>query len=60
MTVKVPEKMVNVLGGSGVSIPFSNIEAKKGFIGVCLRFVNEVFEVGIEIANEVLIEILSE
>jgi hypothetical protein len=59
MSIEVPEKVVNVLGSGSISIPFSDIEAKKGFIGMCLRFVNKVFEVGIKVADEVLIEILS-
>lgn len=34
--VKVPEKMVDVFGGSCVASPFPDIETQQGFFAMCL------------------------
>lgn len=36
MTVKVSEQVMDVLRGSGVSIPFSDVEGEQGLFGVGL------------------------
>lgn len=34
MSIQISEKMVVVLGSVGVSLPLSNVECQKGFVGV--------------------------
>lgn len=34
MSVEVSEQMVDVLRRRGVSVPFADVEGKKGFVGV--------------------------
>jgi hypothetical protein len=59
MSVKVSKKMIDVFGGRGISIPFSNIKSKKGFIGVSFRGSDEFSKVSGQVFDEVLVKILS-
>lgn len=43
--------MVNVLGRSGISVPFPNVETEESFVGVCLRDLDEACEVFIKISD---------
>ena len=52
--------MVDVLGRGRVPVPFSNVKAEESFISVGLRLSYELFQVTVEICNEVGIKIFSE
>jgi len=47
MTIEVSEEVVDVFRSGCISVPFSDVETKESFIGVCLRLVHKVFEIGI-------------
>jgi hypothetical protein len=59
MPIQVSEEMVDVFGSGSISVPFSDVESEEGFVCVFLRLVYKFFKVGIEVCDEVLIEILA-
>ena len=52
--------MVRVLCSSRVSIPFSNVIAKKGFVHVGLGVLVNFCKVDLEVVFEVFVEILTQ
>jgi hypothetical protein len=59
MSIQVSKEMVDVFGSGSISVPFSDVESEEGFVCVFLRLVYKFFKVGIEVCDEVLIEILA-
>lgn len=60
MSIKIAEKMVDVLRRGGVSVPFSNVEAQQSLVGVRLGFVIHISEMSRKVAYEVVVEIFSQ
>ena len=60
VSVEVPEKMVNVLGGNSVPVPFSDVVGQEGFVAMGLGLFIELGEVVVQVLFEFLVEILAE
>lgn len=59
MTVEVSEEMVDVLRRRGVSVPFTDVEGQKGFVGVRSRLCHQSGKVGGQICDEIVVQVFS-
>jgi hypothetical protein len=60
VTVEVAKQVVDILCSCGISIPFSNVEAKQGFIRVTGRLVVHNSEMASEVIFQVLVKVFAE
>jgi hypothetical protein len=60
MSIKVPEEVIYVFRSGSISIPFTDIEAEQGFIGMSFGLGNERLQVRVEKCDEILIKVFSE
>ena len=60
MSIQIAEEMVDVLGRSRVSIPFSDVEGQQGLIRVGLRLIVDGLEMVGEVRDEVVVQIFAE
>lgn len=60
MTVEVSEKVVDIFGSVGISLPFTDIECEQGLVRMACRFVVNMVKVARQIFSEFSIELLSE
>ncbi|KAI6769177.1 hypothetical protein HG531_010281 [Fusarium graminearum] len=55
VSVKVTEKVVNVLGGDCVPAPFLNVESEQSLVGVRFALVYQVLEVVLQVIDELVV-----
>ena len=59
MAIEISEQMIVVCGRSCVAFPFSNVVGEEGFVRVLLGLFVDFGEVGLEVLDEVVVEVFT-